>query len=310
MASHSRKDEDSQLDSLEMLDPSFDDTGNFGPVDTVPRVHADFDGEPMVYGLETNKVDYEAKANRDKTIRMMLGGLVGAAAIVGFLMVAKPFAKPDTGPRTEPVAMREEADEAKEEAPEEPEATAEEPAAEEQEEPEQTVDEAPEAYVLSDQPTPDDIVQQAHNLHFGDGDVSVLAGDVNAEIVGGRVQVTNILTDLNGVEPQALAGNAALRCAAMASAIGDRQVRSSGDAEAQDFIDVVWVVRNNDGDSFLAVMFPRGGAPTSGDGLAVLQQAPRYRLSDSLYWALGQAVQQEMGETPIDVNNKYIWSTA
>ena len=135
-------------------------------------------------------------------------------------------------------------------------------------------------------------------------------GDVTAEVIGGRVQVTNVLTDLNGVQAPALAGNAALRCAAIANAIGDRQVRGSGDAGAQDFVDVVWVVRNTDGDSFLAVMFPHGGAPTSGDGLAVLQQAPRYRLSDSLYYALGQSVQQEMGETPVDINNQYIWSTA
>ena len=307
MASHSRRDEDSQQDKLEVLDPSFDDTGNFGPIDAVPRVHADFEGEPVVYGLETNKVDYEAKANRNKTIRMMAGGLLAAAAIVGFLMVAKPFAKPESGPRTEPVAARETAEEPEgqlEEQAEEPGAT--EPEAEV----EQPEEETPETYTLPDQPAAEDIVQQARNLHFGDTDVSVTMGDVTAEVIGGRVQVTNVLTDLNGVQAPALAGNAAMRCAAIANAIGDRQVRGSGDAGAQDFVDVVWVVRNTDGDSFLAVMFPHGGAPTSGDGLAVLQQAPRYRLSDSLYYALGQSVQQEMGETPVDINNQYIWSTA
>lgn len=323
------------------LDES-DTTGTLSFDDVNAPVEGDYDDEPLVYGLQSNKEEYEARKNRIATLRFVLLGILAAVLLIAGLMVIKPFnlGKSD-GPRTEPVVAREdeEAEAAEDEeaaAEEEEEAESsekeeekeeksseeekkEESESSENEEKEEKAEPEPEPEQASEEksefslpliPTAADIEEAARQLSFNGEDLSLADADLTVEVLKGRVQVTHVLHDLSTVEPNLVAGNAARRCAALTNMLTGHDVQGKGEQEASPFVDCIWIVRNTNGDSFLAVSYPAGKAPTEGDGLVVLTQSPRYRLSDSMYQALGRTVQQEMGETPVTLDNVYIWSTA
>lgn len=266
--------------------------------------------DPQVYGLDENEAERAMRLKREATQhRIRVGIVIVALAAVGWTIGSRPLSlllKHPEGPRTEPVVARSvqenESDSTDEDVTEGTENV-------EEEEAEEPTPEETAPYSLGDQLTIDDITLHVReHLAFDGEEVTVTDGDVTVEVSGGLVQVTHLPTDVSGIEPSVIAGNAAVRAAALANDLAGHEIRGANDSVTP-FTDVVWVVRNSVGDSYLAVTFPAGTAPSSGDGLAILTSSPRYRISDSMYWALGGTVQQEVGETPRGANGQYIWST-
>lgn len=272
--------------------------------------------EPAAHGLEESEAERAMRLKRESTQqKIRVGIVVAAVAAVGWMALSRPISlmlKRSEGPRTEPVVARsadtaDQTDDMPEEstAPE----TAVEPQTEGVDVEETTPPEEEEPYTLADQLTADSITEHVRgHLSFDGDDLSVTVGEATVDVAGGRVQVTHLAADVTDIDPTIIAGKAALRAAALCNDLSGHQIQGKNDAVAS-FTDVVWVVRMPSGDSYLAVTFPVGTAPSSGDGLTVLAASPRYRLSDSMYAALGGAVKQEVGETPTGTDGKYIWST-
>ena len=264
--------------------------------------------DPPVYGLEESEAERAMRLKRASTQhKIRVGIAVAAVAAIGWLAAARPVSlmlKRSEGPRTEPVVARSaDTEEQPEEATDE--TVVPEPEPETEAEPE--VEEVP--YALADQPTVEDILEHVRgHLAFDGNNVSVTVGDAAVDVSGGRVQVSHLTTDVTNVDPTIIAGRAAMRAAALCNDLSGRQIQGAN-GSVTSFTDVVWVVRTPTGDSYLAVTFPADTAPSSGDGLTVLAASPRYRLSDSMYAALGGTVRQEVGETPAGADGKYIWST-
>ena len=272
--------------------------------------------DPQVYGLEENEAERAMRLRREATQhRIRVGIVIASIAAAGWLLCSRPIAmmlKRSEGPRTEPVIAKidpQDEDTTDEDVTETTDDADQEVAETETEVEEEPTPEEVAPYVLEDQLGIDDIARHVReHLTFDDNNVSVTLGDVSVEVSGGRVQVSHLTTDVTGVDPSIIAGRAAQRAAALSNDLTGHQIRATNDSVAA-FSDVVWVVRDASGDSYLAVTFPVGSAPSSGDGLTVLAASPRYRLSDSLCGALGYTVRQEVGETPVGADGKYIWST-
>ncbi len=278
----------------------FDDTGSFSSLEEVARVDASSTSEPVIYGLDLSGVEGRSKSTGINKTWIMVGAAIAALALVAGLFITDPFGlfkRPkDTGTSA---AGTESADASIDTAPQ-PEGDG-----------ASAIDGQPAPMTeLSDQPFLEDLVSQARQLTFDGESLAIADDDVVVEVSRGSIQVTHTLSSLDGVDAVVLAGNAARRAAALANSVASKTVQGAGDEMPNEATDVVWIVRNPEGDSFLAVCFPAGDAPTSGIGLAVLSQSPRYRLSDSLNAALGGLVPQYAGETPMLIDGSYIWSTA
>lgn len=293
--------------------PGFEDTGSFRSIERIAHIDTEGGDEPIVYGLGANAADFEAEQAKRTSLRLIVGGVAGAAALLAILVFAQPFGNRGTGggsasgSATPAVVGRTGASPGQDEGEGRAEAGADaqgQPQEEEREEQPQPVAELPALPSLAD------IAQRASQLGFDGQDLSLPADTLTLEAMGGRVLTTQVPPADSIQDPAALAGDTALRAAALADALAGREVQGEGEGHATRVADVTWVVRNLDGDSYLAVSFPAGAAPSNGDGMAVLASAGRYRLSDSLYDALGGSVEQEVGETPSKPNGEYIWSTA
>lgn len=293
-------------------DGEYEDTGSFISLEEVSRINTNASSEPIVYGLDINNTDNQKKNDTRTTIRLVAGGVLAAAAIIGGLLVAKPFVDRRASQADEPAQTVEQPKQSqKDEKASEEETPSKEADKAETPDPEPPAEEkAPDAFVLPAQPSTDDLAQQARQLTFDGNDLAISDDQVTVEVLAGHVQVTHSLASTTGLDPHTLASNAARRAAALANAIGSKQVKGTSEEAPAAANDIVWIVRNPSADSYLAVYFPTSGAPTTGDGIEVLAQSPRYRLSDSLYNALGGAVKQDNGETPTLITGEYIWSTA
>lgn len=283
--------------------------------------------EPPVYGLEVNEEERAMRQKREASQRAVRIGLA-VAAIAGacWFFGARPISRllnQSTGTRTEPVVARQDFDkdaltdgdqdadvDSEETTDQEGAQEATEADAEKQDSTAKDASKKEAPYELAAELTTDNLAEHAkEHLSFDGNDVSPSDTEVTAAVsTGGRVQIDNLVTATTGLEATAVAGNAALRAAAMANDLTGHQVIAANNTKVAP-TDVVWVVRNGTGDSYLVVTYPVGNAPTTGEGLKVLAASPRYRLSDSLYIALGRTIQQEMGETPMGADGKYIWST-
>lgn len=296
--------EEDVADRTHNLRDDFAGEQGFSPSEVEPPLAEDF-GEPIIYGLDFNKSSHHSHRNSNSSLWIIIAAIAIALALIAGYLVFRTLGKRNKNeaantPIERPAAQEEQEAEEQEEAEVVEEAQPAEPV---EPEPQQQ-----EGYTLPDQPTNNDIKQQAKQLVFDGTDLSVPENELGVEVRGGRVQVTH--TPGGGVDATAVAGNAARRAAALATAIGQRSVKGEGEEAANPFSAVTWIVRNADGDSYLAVCFGSDGIPTSGDGLSVLAQSPRYRLSDGLFQALGGSIPQEVGETPSLLSGEYIWSTA
>lgn len=283
----------------------FDDDWEFSPLEA----DASMNGEPVIYGLNMGVSEDENKKRRLPVWAILC--VLLALALIGGVLLAKHFAflgKADQQSTT--AAQKATEEEASEEASQAANQTeivtdkAEEAKPEEASKEEEKPAEDDDPNSLS----PDEVKQLVQQLSFDGQDLSLPAEQMTIEILDGRVEATHLAG--NKVDPYTVTANASRRAAALAKAIGNQAVKGKDEKEAHPFSLVTWVVRNEAGNSYLAVCFTPENIPTTGDGIAVLKASPRYRLSDSLFAALGLDIPQEAGETPALLNGYYIWSDA
>ena len=266
-----------------------DDTGTFESLHRASRVHVDGRSDTSnmpIYGLEVTKEDRKLIEDRRRILRTVFGCVAAAVALFAILFIVQTLRGRGNAPR--------------ETKPEEQTAS-------------QSADttDQPSAVPLTVTPTADDPQLQAANLIFDGTSLQIPQDELEVEIKNGFVQVTHWLSE-PVYEANPLVEEAALRAAALTNLIDGRMVIGVDEDQPSTFESVTWIVRNQDGDSYLAIIFPAGGAPSTGDGLSVLVESPRYRLSDSVYYALEVEgdVPQSAGDTPTMLNDEYIWSTA
>ena len=145
--------------------------------------------------------------------------------------------------------------------------------------------------------TAGDLSLQACQLAFDGADLALPAEDVLVEVSQGHVQVTHTPKEPL-YDGASLAGNAAMRAAALCASANGSSVQGDTETAPSPFTDVTWIVRNPEGEAYLVVCFDAGGAPTTGDGTTVLAQSPRYQLSTSVYSGLANTIPQSAGSTP------------
>ena len=270
------------------------DTGTFEQINRAARVNVDgsVDADMPIYGLEVTKEDRELIDRRRRTLRWVFIGVVAGVLLVAGIFVAQLL-------RGGRARTRETATQQSEAA-----ATSAQTAVPQQEQ-------APAVAPLTVTPTAEDLQLQASTLSFDGTDLSVPQEQLEVEVLEGRVQVTHWLSE-PVYEANPVVEEAALRAAALTNLVGDRMVIGVDEEQPSPFASVLWIVRNQDGDSYLAVSFPAGTAPATGSGLSVLAASPRYRISDGVYYALETEdnVPQSAGDTPVMLNDEYIWSTA
>lgn len=269
-----------------------DDTGTFESIRRASRVRIDGSSDTSnmpIYGLEVTKEDRKLIEDRRRILRTVFGCVAAAVALFAILFIVQTLRGRGSAPR-----------EAK---PEEQNAA--QPA-------DQTTDtNQPSTVPLTVTPTADDLQLQAANLVFNGTSLEIPQDELEVEIKNGYVQVTHWLSE-PVYEANPLVEEAAQRAAALTNLIDGRMVIGADEDQPSTFESVIWIVRNQDSDSYLAIIFPAGGAPSTGDGLSVLTASPRYRMSDSVYYALEIEgdVPQSVGDTPTMLNDEYIWSTA
>ncbi len=268
------------------------DTGTFEQINRAARVNVDgsVDADMPIYGLEVTKEDRELISRRRRTLRWVFIGVVAGVLLVAGIFVAQLLRGGRTRTR-ETAAQQTEAASAQTAAPQQ--------------------EQAPAVAPLTVTPTAEDLQLQASTLSFDGTDLSVPQEQLEVEVLEGRVQVTHWLSE-PVYEANPVVEEAALRAAALTNLVSDRMVIGADEEQPSTFASVLWIVRNQDGDSYLAVSFPAGTAPTTGSGLSVLATSPRYRISDGVYYALETEdnVPQSAGDTPVMLNDEYIWSTA
>ena len=270
-----------------------DDTGTFESLHRASRVRIDGRSDTSnmpIYGLEVSKEDRKLIEDRRRILRTVFGCVAAAVALFAILFIVQTLRGRGSAPR-----------ETKPEEQTTAQATSQNAGTTAQS---STVP-------LTVTPTADDLQLQAANLIFDGTSLQIPQDEVEVEIQNGYVQVTHWLSE-PVYEANPLVEEAAQRAAALTNLIDGRMVIGADEDQPNTFESVNWIVRNQDDDSYLAIVFPAGGAPSTGDGLSVLTASPRYRMSDSVYYALEVEgdVPQSVGDTPTMLNDEYIWSTA
>lgn len=294
-----------RIDSREGRHAGGQDAGNN---EVGPLLTEDY-GEPIIYGLDIQQSSHHAHKHKhnNTALWVIIAAVAIALAIVAAFFLMRALKSSKEAAQTAPIEQKAtEAEETEQAAKETEQAKVEEVEAK-QEAPAED-NKAAEASAPSDEPNSDEILQLASKLSFDGKDLSIPVGDLAVEVKGGRVQVSH--TPGNGIDPYTMTVNASCRAAALAKELAERKVIGADEKDANPFSQVTWIVRDQKGDSYLAVCYNADDIPTSGEGLSVLDRSPRYRLSDSVYDALGKDVPQERGETPSLLNGTYIWSTA
>ena len=279
-----------------------EDTGTFealGNNDELDVTTTDVD--PNVYGLDiTDKSqDVLVRQNRRSRVLFICIAIIAVLAITrhltGFPSIRHirrlMHGNQTTQSQTAQPAQDEQANEQEQAEQEQQEAQAPDEAAQEEEDPSGTI-----SYIAS-------------TLNYAGVDLSIPEEELLVEASQGRVQVIHQPSGTLGDSAQ-LAGDAAMRAAALCNAIGGQEVIGDGETEGFPLAEVTWIVRNANGESYLAVSYAPGTAPTEGSGIEVLAQSPCYRLSDSVYRSLSGVISQGTEAAPTLLSGEEIWPTA
>lgn len=163
---------------------------------------------------------------------------------------------------------------------------------------------------LGDVVTTADLDKLVHFVSFNGTDLSLPEADMYTRISGARVEVVHILHDIEHAKPLTMAGNASLRAAGLATMLANRKIQGPGDQNPTLFNDVLWRIANVRDETFIALTFYSGFAPTEGDPLWVLMQSPYYCMSESLYNALNRAAPKNGGGQPRALDGSFIQANA
>lgn len=323
------------LDATELKTPESDNQ--------LPPINQDFDAEtePIVYGLDANPEEIEARKSLLQTLRFVIGGILAAVLIIGGLMVVKPFGsrKASSGEQSSASTKASEKqededsqskddDESSEDGEGDKEKKDEEAQEEEKTEEAETKDEdkkeseskteeesksEEKPFSASDLgPTviKDDLDKLVRYLSFDGNDLSIPDADISTNIREGRVEVVHVLHDVPNAVPEMMAGNGSRRAAALTNTLTGHMVQGTDEKDPTNFNEVIWRVVNTNGDTFIAMTYFSGHTPDKGEPMWVLMQSPYYCMSDSLYEALGKQVPQTQGETPKSLNGEAVKATA
>ena len=281
---------------MESLDRVFEALGSNDELDVTTT-----DVDPNVYGLDiTDKSqDMLVRQNRRSRVLFICIAIIAVLAITrhltGFPSIRHlrrlMHGNQTTQSQTAQPAQDEQAQE------------------QEQAEQEQQEEPAPDESAQEEEDLSGTILYLATTLNFAGVDLSIPEEELLVEASQGRVQVIHQPSGTLGDSAQ-LAGDAAMRAAALCNAIGGQEVVGDGETEGFPLVEVTWIVRNANGESYLAVSYAPGTAPTEGSGVEVLAQSPCYRLSDSVYRSLSGVISQGTEAAPTLLSGEEIWPTA
>ena len=282
---------------------SSEDTGSFEALDSNEKLDVEsVDAEPNVYGLDAaddSQAALERQHQRERFL-FIIAAIIAVLAITRYLTGFPSLGHLRRLLRGNQTAQTQTSQPAKTEEDEGDTA-------------ETDQDQAEEAPEQAEQPADDsgqgDLLTMASTLSFNGADLSLPQEELVVEASQGRVQVTHTPSE-PAKDGATLAGNAAMRAAALTAAIGDQAIQAADEAEPTPLTEVTWIVRNSAGEAFLAVSFAPGTAPVAGSGTEVLAQAPSYRLSDGVYRGLAGVIAQGTGATPTLLTGEEIVPTA
>lgn len=287
---------------------SNEDTGSFEALDSNEKLDvADIDAEPNVYGLDASDDSQAALERQHQRERFLfiIAAIIAVLAITRYLTGFPSLGhlrRLLRGNQTAQTQTSQPAKTEEDEGDEDEGDAAEADQSQAEETPKHTEQSA-------DDSGQGDLLTMASTLSFNGADLSLPQEELLVEASQGRVQVTHTPSE-PATDGATLAGNAAMRAAALTAAIGDRAIQAADEAEPTPLVEVTWIVRNSAGDAFLAVSFAPGTAPVAGSGTEVLAQAPSYRLSDGVYRGLAGVIAQGTGATPTLLTGEKIIPTA
>lgn len=293
-SSHHRKD-----------DALANEGDNAFPVDGPQAVSSDAtEGETVVYGFYD---DDRGLSRRDRKSRVLRGVYTTAAivaALAGILMLSRFAMSSMIKPQGKNGEEQAQSDDTKEGA---------DAKADNGEGGDKDTGEEPVVWQVANVPAVADIKELVtKHLVFNDEDYSAKQGKINVEILGGFVQITQSVNS-SAIEPlgaKTCVSRAAIRAAATSKALAAHAIRDE-DGGMTPFGEVLWIVCDETGDSYISVNFNVDGTPDSGDGIEVLKQASHYRMSDTLYADLKLPdVPQQTAEPPVGIDGAYVYSTA
>ena len=232
----------------------------------------------VVYGFYDDDRNLSRRDRRSKLLKGVYTTAVVVAALAGILMLSRFAMSSMIKPQGKSDAEQAQSDN-DDETKETTDAKAGDEGGEEYE------DEEPVVWQVANVPAVADIKELVtKHLVFNDEDYSASQGKINVEILGGFVQITQSVNS-SAIEPlgaKTCVSRAAIRAAATSKALAAHAIRDE-DGGMTPFGEVLWIVCDETGDSYISVNYNVEATPDSGDGIEVLKQASHYRMSDTLY---------------------------
>ncbi|MDO4404247.1 MAG: hypothetical protein Q4C09_04340, partial [Atopobiaceae bacterium] len=149
------------------------------------------------------------------------------------------------------------------------------------------------------------------SISYAGQGLTVEASRINVEVHDGHVLVTHQLTENDQPQADHLVRRAGLRANVLACMLMDKLVANEG-TDGKTFVDLTWVVRDPQGNAYLAVVEGPGDIRTSDSPYGVFAGSRGYVLSPSILHDLGDdsGLSESAGETPCDLAGNPIEANA
>lgn len=149
------------------------------------------------------------------------------------------------------------------------------------------------------------------SLFYDGGDVSLELSQVGVGIRGGKVMVVHQLASGTAIAPTTAVRLAGIRANVLASLLTGTKVKGEDNIDTE-FSELVWVLRNEVGVTYIAVTELPGAQRASDETYGILLGSKGYVISESLHTALGDdaGVPISKGDNPTDLEGKKIEAKA
>lgn len=143
-------------------------------------------------------------------------------------------------------------------------------------------------------------------------DISIDPSRLVVEVKDGRVLVTHQLNEDDVPDAARVTRMAGIRANVLGNFLVGKNVGLASTEEGMPIVDVTWVVRNANGEAFVAATEVPGEVRTSEDPYGVLKGVQGYALSADVLKALGEAagLSETFGLAPTDLDGNAITTTA
>lgn len=147
---------------------------------------------------------------------------------------------------------------------------------------------------------------------YGEEDITIDPSRVIVEVRDGRVLVTHQLNEDDVPDAARLVRMAGIRANVLANMLGGKNVSPVAGEQGMGIVDVTWVVRDANGDAFVAVSDVPGDIRTSDDPYGVLKGSQGFVIAPEVLAALGPdtGLEEAFGNAPADLDGSPIAAAA